>query len=175
MTRQGLTIAATRLFLSALALSLGSWAADTPAIATRKVDRILVLKAERTMQLVAGKDIIKTYKIALGTQPVGAKQKQGDRKTPEGNYVINGKNPHSQFHRSLRISYPNAADRERAKKQKIDPGGDIMIHGIGEKFGWLWAMHRQTDWTWGCIAVTNEEIEEIWKLVPIGTPIEIRP
>ncbi|MCI0349675.1 MAG: L,D-transpeptidase family protein [Acidobacteriales bacterium] len=127
------------------------------------------------MQLMAGKDVVKTYKIALGTQPVGAKQKQGDRKTPEGNYVINGKNPNSQFHRSLRISYPNAADRERARKLKVDPGGDIMIHGIGKQYGWLRAMHRQTDWTWGCIAVTNEEVEEIWKLVPIGRPIEIRP
>jgi murein L,D-transpeptidase YafK len=168
-----------RRFLAAisfvLASAFASFASDAPTIRTGKVDRILVLKAERTMQLMSGKQVIKTYKIALGTQPVGAKQQQGDRKTPEGNYVINGKNPNSQFQRSLRISYPNGADRERAKKQKIDPGGDIMIHGIGKQFGWLGGLHRQTDWTWGCIAVTNEEVEEIWKLVPIGTPIEIRP
>jgi len=172
MTRHRFALA---MFLIAAFLAPATWAADAPAISARKVDHILVLKAERTLQLMSGKDLIKTYKIALGTQPVGAKQKQGDRKTPEGNYVINGRNPHSQFHRSLRISYPNAADRERARKQKVDPGGDIMIHGIGKQFGWLGGLHRQSDWTLGCIAVTNEEIEEIWNLVPNGTPIEIRP
>lgn len=174
MTQQRLVLAATQICLGVLALSSACWAADAPT-PTRKVDRILVLKSERTMKLMSGNDVVKTYKIALGTQPIGAKQKQGDRKTPEGNYVISGKNPNSQFHRSLRLSYPNAADRERAKKEKVDPGGDIMIHGLGKTWGWLGGLHRQTDWTWGCIAVTNEEVDEIWMLVPIGTPIEIRP
>ena len=172
MTRRSFRLAVPLLALISAAASL---AADTPTVPARKVDRILVLKSERTMQLMSGRDVIKTYKIALGTQPVGAKEKQGDRKTPDGKYVINGKNPNSQFYRSLRISYPNAADRERAKKDKVDPGGDIMIHGLGKQFGWLGGLHRQNDWTWGCIAVTNEEMDEIWSLVPEGTPIEIRP
>jgi murein L,D-transpeptidase YafK len=111
----------------------------------------------------------------LGTQPVGAKQRQGDGKTPEGKYVINWKNPKSQFHLSLRISYPNAADRARAKKLGVHSGGDIFVHGVGKTFGWLGARHRLTDWTLGCIAVTNEEIEEIYALVRIGTAVEIRP
>src|SRR5262249_34294431 len=105
MTRHRFAFA---MFLIAAFLAPATGAADAPAISARKVDHILVLKAERTLQLMAGKDVIKTYKIALGTQPVGAKQQQGDRKTPEGNYIISGRNPYSQFHRSLRISYPNA-------------------------------------------------------------------
>jgi murein L,D-transpeptidase YafK len=127
------------------------------------------------MQLMAGEKVIKTYKVALGNQPVGAKERQGDGKTPEGKYLINWKNPKSQFHLSLHISYPNAADRARAKKLGVNPGGDIFIHGVGKTFGWLGAQHRLSDWTLGCIAVTNEEIEEVYALVRIGTAVEIRP
>jgi len=88
---------------------------------------------------------------------------------------VDWKNPKSQFHLALHISYPNAADREKARKLGVDPGGEIEIHGLGAKFGWIGARHRETDWTEGCIAVTNEEIDEIWKLVPVGIPVEIRP
>ena len=113
--------------------------------------------------------------MVLGTVPRGAKERQGDHKTPEGNYVIDAKNSHSRFHLALHISYPKAEDRERAKKIKVDPGGDIMIHGLEHSFAFLGDLHRQTDWTDGCVAVTNPEIEEIWKLVPVGTIVEIRP
>lgn len=138
-------------------------------------DHILVIKSTRTMSLMQGDKVLKTYKVALGTVPVGAKQKHGDHKTPEGDYIISARNPHSQFHLSLRISYPNAADRERARKLRVSAGGDIMIHGLPPEYACLGARHRDTDWTEGCIAVTNAEIEEIWDLVPVGTRVEIRP
>jgi murein L,D-transpeptidase YafK len=106
---------------------------------------------------------------------VGAKERQGDHRTPEGTYTISGRNSKSKFHRSLRISYPSTADRERAKKIQADPGGDIMIHGLPNGFGWLGKSHLKVDWTDGCIAVTNDEIEEIWKLVPDGTTVVLQP
>ena len=138
-------------------------------------DKIIIVKSSRTMTLMSGERVLKTYKVALGTEPVGAKQKHGDHKTPEGNYIIDAKNPHSQFHLSLHISYPNAADRQRARKLDVSPGGDIMIHGLMPQYAWMGAQHRETDWTDGCVAVTNAEIEEIWELVPVGTRVEIRP
>lgn len=145
------------------------------ASARRLADRIVVVKSVRTMTLFRQGKVLKTYRVALGPQPVGPKTRQGDGKTPEGVYEISGRNEHSQFHRSLRISYPNAADRERAKKLGVNPGGDIFIHGLPPQWAWLGAAHRQKDWTLGCIAVTNSEIDEIWASVPIGTPVEIRP
>ena len=122
-----------------------------------------------------GSEVLKTYSVALGTVPVGAKEKQGDHKTPEGNYVIDARNSHSRFHLALHISYPRAEDKARARKLGVSPGGDIMIHGLESRFAFLGALHRQTDWTDGCIAVTNPEIEEIWQLAPVGTTVEIRP
>ena len=120
-------------------------------------------------------NVLKTYKVALGSVPIGAKRVEGDHKTPEGDYIIDTKNAQSQFHLSLHISYPNAADQQRARSLGARPGGAIMIHGLARPFAYLGPLHRQTDWTDGCIAVTNAEIEEIWKLVPVGTRIEIRP
>jgi murein L,D-transpeptidase YafK len=134
-----------------------------------------VHKKERTLELLKSGQVIKTYKIALGGEPVGAKTKQGDHRTPEGVYVIDSRNAHSQFHRALHISYPNAADRERARKSGASPGGDVFIHGLPNGYGFIGAAHRARDWTDGCIAVTDQEIEEIWNLVLNGTPIEIRP
>ena len=140
-----------------------------------KVDRIVVEKSKRTLTLMDGAKILKTYKVALGGQPVGAKDRQGDHKTPEGIYSVDAKNPKSQFYKALHISYPNQADRANARKLGVSPGGDVEIHGLGAKWGWIGAKHRLTDWTDGCIAVTNEEIDEIYPLVKIGTRIEIRP
>lgn len=163
------------LLLSALAAPAERKALPKPAPRDQQADRILVEKSKRKMTLYRGEKVLKTYYVALGTEPVGAKEKQGDHKTPEGNYVIDSRNPGSRFHLALHISYPNAADRARARKGRVNPGSAIMIHGIGKEYGWLGAMHRKADWTDGCIAVSNEEIEEIWSLVPNGTPIEIRP
>ncbi len=125
------------------------------------------------MTLMHGAHVLKTYKVALGAEPVGAKQREGDHKTPEGIYVIDSRNSASRFHLSLHISYPSPADRERAHKLGVAPGGAIMIHGLEPKYAYLGSLHRQTDWTDGCIAVTNAEIEEIWRLVPVGTPVEV--
>ena len=127
------------------------------------------------MTLLSGGKVLKSYKIALGSVSVGPKQIEGDHKTPEGSYVIDAKNAHSQFHLSLHISYPSAADQQRARSIGARPGGAIMIHGLAAPFAYLGPLHRQTDWTDGCIAVTNAEIEEIWRLVPVGTRVEIRP
>lgn len=127
------------------------------------------------MELVHAGQVLKGYKVALGGEPVGPKTRQGDHRTPEGVYVIDSRNAHSQFHRSLHISYPNAADRERARKLSVATGGDIYIHGLPNGYGFIGAAHRARDWTDGCIAVTDEEIEEIWRLVDNGTPAEIQP
>lgn len=146
-----------------------------PASAREQVDHILIVKSAHTLTLMNHSEVIKTYKVALGTVPVGPKVKHGDHKTPEGEYVVDGKNAHSLFHLALHLSYPNAADRRRAQKLKVNPGGDVEIHGLMPQFASLGPLHRQSDWTDGCIAVTNSEIEEIWDMVPVGTKVEIRP
>jgi murein L,D-transpeptidase YafK len=145
------------------------------AQAAGKVDRIVIEKNKRTLTLLDGAKIVKTYRVALGGQPVGAKDRQGDHKTPEGIYSVDAKNPNSQFHKALHISYPSQGDRANARKLGISPGGDVEIHGLGSKWGWIGAKHRLTDWTDGCVAVTNEEIEEIYPLIKVGTTVEIRP
>ncbi|HVP43708.1 MAG TPA: L,D-transpeptidase family protein [Terriglobales bacterium] len=141
----------------------------------QKVDRILVAKRDHKLYLMSGDKVIKSYSVALGRGGLEPKRQQGDHRTPEGAYTIDRRNPNSHFHRALHVSYPNAADRERARKLGVSPGGDIMVHGITNGLGWLGSLHRKFDWTDGCIAVTDQEIEEIWALVPDGTPIEIRP
>jgi murein L,D-transpeptidase YafK len=143
--------------------------------AKQEADKIVIVKSAHTMTLLSGGKALKTYKIALGGVAVGPKRVEGDHKTPEGNYVIDAKNAHSRFHLALHVSYPSAADTETARKLGSRPGGAIMIHGLPPAFAYLGPLHRQTDWTDGCIAVTNAEIEEIWKLVPVGTRVEIRP
>lgn len=140
-----------------------------------KVDRIVIEKSKRTLTLMSGTKTLKTYKVALGGQPIGAKDRQGDHKTPEGIYSVDAKNPNSQFYKALHISYPSQADRANARKLGVSAGGDVEIHGLGAKWGWLGAKHRLSDWTDGCIALTNEEIDEIYPLIKIGTTVEIRP
>ena len=140
-----------------------------------KADRIVVLKNDHKMLLYANGQVIRTYKVALGRGGLEKRERAGDHRVPEGTYVIDWRNPNSRYHLSLHISYPNPADRERAKRLGVDPGGDIMIHGLPNGRGWIGRLHRLVDWTQGCVAVTDSEIEEIWKLVPDGTPIEIRP
>jgi murein L,D-transpeptidase YafK len=158
-------------FTVVLILGLYCAAAAAPV----QADKIVILKSAHSMTLLSGGKVLKTYKIALGSVPVGPKQVEGDHKTPEGTYLIDAKNGHSQFHLSLHISYPSAADQQRARSMGARPGGAIMIHGLAKPFAYLGPLHRQTDWTDGCVAVTNAEIEEIWKLVPVGTRVEIRP
>jgi murein L,D-transpeptidase YafK len=177
LTKTTITAAATSVLCMLLSLACKTcWcAAQTATPAATRADRIVVEKSARTMTLMQGAKVLKTYKVALSRKPVGAKEREGDHKVPEGEYVVDSKNSHSRFHLALHISYPNAADREKARKLAVRPGGNIEIHGLDSKYAWVGSLQRQVDWTDGCIAVTNPEIEEIWPMVPVGTPVEIRP
>jgi murein L,D-transpeptidase YafK len=138
-----------------------------------KIDRIVVYKSKRQLLAYSKGKLIKTYKIALGKNPRGAKHNQGDNKTPEGLYYINGKNSNSIAYKNLGISYPNKVDIERAKIIGKSTGGDIKIHGMINGYGIIGRFHFLSDWTNGCIAVTNREIDELFKYVKIGAEIEI--
>ncbi len=138
-------------------------------------DHVLVEKAARRLTLLRGGTPLKTYRVALGRAPVGPKEQEGDQRTPEGIYRIDFHKEDSDYHRALHVSYPEQRDIDRAAVSGVSPGCDIMIHGLTNGRGWIGAFHRRTDWTAGCIAVTDFEIEEIWRAVPDGTLIEIRP
>lgn len=141
---------------------------------TAKATRVVVEKSARTLTLYAGDNVLKTYRVALGRNPEGAKKQEGDMRTPEGLYTIAARNARSGYHRALRVSYPSPTDLASARSRGVSAGGDIMVHGIRNRLGWLGKLHRAFDWTSGCVAVTNAEIEEIWATVPDGTPIEIK-
>lgn len=143
--------------------------------ASAAVDRIVVEKAARRMTLYDGAEAVATYRIALGSSPVGDKTRQGDGRTPEGVYRIDFKNSRSRYRLSLRLSYPDAEDRRRAGAAGVDPGGDIFIHGTPGLDAPPPRGSPIRDWTLGCIAVSNREIEDIYRLVEVGTRIEIRP
>ena len=155
-----------------LLLLFGMLAAEGQAA---KADQVIVAKSQRTLTLLSQGKVLRTYKVALGGTPVGAKEQQGDHKTPEGHYILDRRNAKSRFYKSIHVSYPNEQDKQRSAQRGVSAGGDIMLHGLPNGFGWLGATHRNMDWTDGCVAVTNAEIDEIWDLVPDGTPIEIRP
>jgi murein L,D-transpeptidase YafK len=152
-----------------------SMIAQSAAQVVQHADHIVVLKKERTLELFSQGKVIKTYKVALGGDPVGPKTRQGDHKTPEGSYILDSRNSHSQFYKSIHISYPSGRDRALARQGGFSPGGDVYVHGLPNGYGSVGAAHRLRDWTDGCIAVTDEEIDQIWKAVPDGTPIEIKP
>jgi murein L,D-transpeptidase YafK len=138
-------------------------------------DSLVLDKSARKLTLFEHGREVQSYEVALGKNPVGAKTRRGDGRTPEGLYYLEGRNPESKYHLSLQVSYPNAADRARAARNGVAPGGDIMIHGLPKPFASVGALHRQQDWTEGCIAVTNDEIEEIWRNVAPGARILIKP
>ena len=138
-------------------------------------DSIVVEKSHHRLSLYHQGTLLRSYLVALGQQPVGDKVRVGDNRTPEGLFHIAARNSESLYHRSLKISYPDAAHRARARSLGVSPGGDIMIHGLPARQAWVGAAHRDFDWTEGCIAVTNNEIDEIWSVVPVGTPILIKP
>lgn len=140
-----------------------------------KADRVLVIKRERRLYLMRGDTVLKTYNVALGRYPKGHKLREGDARTPEGRYTLDFKLVESDFHRAIRISYPNVKDVQRAAARGVPPGGQIMIHGMPNGRVPRQVGHPSFDWTQGCIAVTNREIEEIWAAVEEGTPIEILP
>lgn len=138
-------------------------------------DSIVVEKLKHTLTLYRSGAPVRAYQVALGKQPLGDKIRLGDGRTPEGVYRIDFRNAQSKYHMSLHISYPDAAHAQRASALGVAPGGDIMIHGLPPAYADLGAAHRDFDWTEGCIAVTDAEIEEIWRAVPNGAPIEIKP
>ena len=140
-----------------------------------QADRILIEKKAHRMTVYAGGKEIKHYKVAIGRGGMGKKMREGDKLTPEGLYRIDKRNPQSSYHLSLHLSYPNADDIAAAARAGENPGGDIMIHGALNGFGWLGRLHTLFDWTLGCVAVTDKEIEELWTLVPDGIEVEIRP
>jgi murein L,D-transpeptidase YafK len=136
---------------------------------------VLVLKGPHRLLLLHGNRVLRDYPIALGNDPLGPKRHYRDGRTPEGRYVVDFHLTSSRFHRALHISYPNEQDLAFARRAGIDPGGDVMIHGLPDGGSWVGEVHREFDWTNGCIAVTDDEMNEIWRLVDDGTPIEIRP
>jgi len=138
-------------------------------------DRVLIQKSARQLTLLRNGKALRTYHVSLGSEPAGSKDREGDGRTPEGLYKIDSRNAYSKYHRSLHVSYPNATDRLRARRLHVSPGGAIMIHGTPNRWRGLRFVFAHTDWTKGCIAVSDAEIEEIWKLVPDGTVVEIRP
>ena len=144
-------------------------------IAVEKADMVLVKKSESKLYLMKNGKIIKEYHVAFGANPKSHKQQEGDERTPEGKYVLDYKKSDSSFYKSIHISYPNEQDKIRAKEAGVDPGGLIMIHGQKNGLGMLAFITQRFNWTDGCIAVTNSEMDEIWQAVDVGTPIEIKP
>jgi murein L,D-transpeptidase YafK len=140
-----------------------------------RADSIVVEKGERRLTLFYRGFAVRKYRVALGKNPVGDKISIGDYKTPEGLFYIIGRNPQSKFYKSLEISYPDSAHETRAAKLGVSPGGNIMIHGLPPHQAKLGAAHALADWTEGCIAVTNGEIDELWRAVEMGAVINIKP
>ncbi len=161
--------------LPALAALAAALLAAPPLSPEVTAERLVVDKSERTLTVVWQGAPIKTYRVALGGEPAGHKLERGDQRTPEGVYTVAKKLPNSGFHRALVLSYPSAEDRARAREAGVSPGSDIAIHGLKSGYEWLGSAHVLFDWTDGCIAVTNREMEELWAAVPKGTPVEIRP
>lgn len=158
--------------LVVLALPGLAWPA---AAATEKADFVRVNKSERMLYLYKEGAIIASFAVALGGQPRGHKQQEGDRRTPEGWYVLDYKKENSAFFRAIHISYPNTEDVARAQRRGVKPGGAIMIHGQENGLESFTAVRQRTDWTDGCIALTNPDMQRVWDAVDAGTPIEIEP
>lgn len=161
------------LVLALLLSGLSHGALAAPSL-DKKADRIVVEKSAHRMTLYRGDKVIRYYEVALGRGGGGPKQREGDALTPEGTYRVVHHKADSAFHRALRLSYPEPDDIKRAARQGVPPGSDIMIHGMRNGFGWLAPFNTWFDWTNGCVAVTNSEMDEIWLLVEDGTPVEIK-
>ena len=163
------------IFILLLIISVNNANSENPPVSEIAADYILVEKSLKRLTLFSHEKPIKSYTVAIGRNPIGPKLEEGDQKTPEGRYIIDTRNQDSDSYLSLHISYPNTIDRELASLAGLTSGGNIVIHGTGDEYAWMGKFHSVLDWTDGCIAVTNEEIQEIWGLVPDGTVIDIRP
>jgi murein L,D-transpeptidase YafK len=174
--RRPLTLTASALAVVALTMLLFLPAAPGAAgEELLKADRVVVLKSQRELRLMRGAAVLRSFQIALGSHPQGPKLRRGDGRTPEGLYVVDGRNPRSAYHRSLHLSYPNEQDRARARAAGFNPGDHMYIHGMPNRYGRFDPVRFFRDWTDGCIAVGSVAIEEIWARVDDGTPVEIRP
>jgi len=160
--------------LAATLTGCGAATAQPPAVQS-SVDRIVIEKVAHRMSLYAGRRLVRTYTVSLGAGGLAPKTREGDRRTPEGDYRITGRNPSSRYHLALRIGYPTPAQVAAARAAGVSPGGDIMIHGLPNGRGALSALYAGRDWTDGCIAVTDPEIEEVWTLVRDGATVRITP
>jgi murein L,D-transpeptidase YafK len=145
------------------------------SLALPSVDLVRVVKSERKLMLFSGGKVIREFKVVLGDNPEAHKQQKGDGRTPEGSYTLDYKKSDSAFYKAIHISYPNEDDMASAKQRGVDPGGQIMIHGQRNGFAWLTFLSQYLDWTDGCIALKNEDMDVLWKAVPEGTRIEILP
>ncbi len=163
------------LFLLILGIIVYYFYPETKLPKGKIVDCIVVLKSKRQLLAYSNDKLLKTYSISLGRNPVGHKEFEGDKKTPEGIYTINDKNPKSGWHKNLGISYPNLKDIKNAKRLGKPTGGDIKIHGLENGKGYISKFQRWFDWTAGCIALTDEEVDELYDAVKIGATIEIKP
>jgi len=176
---------AVRFFVSALALFAAWPAAASPSftasttsgsdVVLPMASEVVVHKAKRRLELWQGEKLLRAYRISLGLNPSGHKQQEGDFRTPEGRYVLDIRNPRSEFFLSMRVSYPSPSDVARARKAGVPPGGQIMIHGLPNVPRWPPEHYAREDWTDGCIALSNADMMEVWMLVADGTPIDIRP
>jgi murein L,D-transpeptidase YafK len=140
-----------------------------------KADRVLVIKKTKVLRLYNGDRLLASYPVVFGPRPTGHKRQEGDGRTPEGTYLLDFKKPDSAYHKAIHVSYPNEEDRRRAKARGVAPGGAIMIHGQKNYFGWATVATKRFNWTRGCIALSNKDMDAVWEAVDAGTPIEIKP
>ncbi len=145
------------------------------AFSIEKADRVVILKSEKLLCLYKGEHLLSTYPVVFGGNPIGHKQQEGDKRTPEGRYILDFKKADSAFYKAIHISYPNEQDIKNAKKRGVHQGSSIMIHGQKNGFGWASFLSQYFNWTNGCIALSNKNMDSVWELVNAGTPIEIRP
>ncbi|MGM8872032.1 L,D-transpeptidase family protein [Psychrobacter sp. 2Y5] len=163
----------TLIGLSAIVFAKDSAKLSQPIPSDVTIDKVYVDKSERVLKLLSEDKVVKSYHIALGDSPAGHKRQEGDERTPTGNYKLDYKNENSSYYRSIHVSYPNSTDKAQAKKRGVSAGGDIMIHGQKNGLGHLATITQQRDWTDGCIAVTDDEMDEIMSIYKAGMPIEI--
>ena len=166
-----LYILTTIILFALLALPAGTGT----AFAEQTADRVLVIKSKKRLYLIQDNEVFASYHVVFGENPKGHKQQQGDQRTPEGHYILGYRNVNSSFYKSIHISYPNKQDRIRARERGVSPGGDIMIHGQPNEWAWISPFSRFVNWTDGCIALSNRDMDAVWDAVRPGTPIEIRP
>ena len=151
-------------------------ASDTSAVPPQLLaDRVLVRKSERRLYLMHGETVLRSYRVALGLNPVGPKEQEGDSRTPEGHYLLTRRNPRSEYFLSIQVSYPNDRDMQRARRNRLSPGGSVMIHGLPNELRREPTYYEKRDWTDGCIAVSDSDMLEIWLMTPPDTPIDILP